>query len=64
MKTFITYWIIGCILVGLSHGQFKTKCPNDEIRDVDLAAAVSVWPVAIFMMFTYHTDKKYECKVK
>jgi hypothetical protein len=65
MNTLLGYWLIGCVLVGLSIAHFHERCPNDDIGNaVDWVATVAVWPVSLAAVIyspgaTYHT----ECKV-
>lgn len=63
MKAWLVYWILGCALVGMAQGSHWSRCPYDEVSTFEAIAMVSIWPTAIFGVFTLNTSlPKTQCK--
>ena len=47
MKSWLIYWIIGCIFTGVVIGRALEKCPKDNIELYKVSLAILVWPALI-----------------
>jgi hypothetical protein len=59
---FLTYWIIGCVLIGLGLGKHQQKCPDYKppLTANEIVAVIAVWPAhAIAAWFV--KDQPNEC---
>lgn len=64
MKFAVKFWIIGCVIIGLTHGRSLEKCPNDPPASASLLALqAAMWPVWIAALFTAPKDLKAKCEV-
>ncbi len=61
MKAVLTYWVIGCIFIGLTAGMMINDCPRDRLAPMDIAVAVLVWPSMLSAVLTYRPTGKLEC---
>lgn len=61
MKAVLTYWVMGCVLMGLLYGAGKAKCPNDDVSAEHLVAWVAIWPAVLAYPFTAPTPSSV-CK--
>lgn len=65
MKPLVTYWVIGCVLVGLFMGWRAGECPNDRIPNADILTMIATWPIIPAGLVTYRsTGKKFACDAK
>lgn len=62
MKALLTYWIVGCVLVGLSAGLHETRCPQDKYpKGYDIVTGVAVWPA--YVTWGLSNSRKPSCDV-
>ncbi len=58
MKALLTYWVIGCAVIGLPMGSMIKDCPNSDIKSSDVLGMIAAWPVVFFASFTAGEVKK------
>lgn len=64
MKGIKTYWLIGCVLIGLGVGLRARRCPNEEWpRSHTQVAMVAIWPVGVIAA-ALSPDKEIACEGK
>lgn len=63
MKAILTYWIIGCGLIGMLLGPISDRCPNDRIEALEIVSSVAIWPALIVGVVTSSSKAKATCKV-
>ena len=62
MKAFlIWYWLTGCLICGLALGNYADKCPRNDVKSYEVAAAVIVWPVAVISALAMSSRPPLEC---
>jgi hypothetical protein len=65
MKYLAIYWMVGCILFGLSAGLRKNNCPDESWADTHtMAFAVSVWPAVVLAVAVGGKSGPFPCEVK
>lgn len=48
MKAWLTYWLLGCAVVGFPVGSLMKDCPNAKIDILNIVGSVAIWPTIIF----------------
>lgn len=60
---YLTFWIIGCLMVGGAAATHKNYCPNDdETSGIELFGFAATWPAAITYILTVNKPSKVVCK--
>lgn len=49
MRAILVYWVLGCLLLGISLERLQVKCPGDRIKMAPEVALtfVAIWPASL-----------------
>lgn len=48
MNSLITYWVAGCVMIGVVMAAGSITCPDDEVPDPSrVVTSVAVWPALV-----------------
>lgn len=52
MKRIVTFWLVGCVLVGFDQYLTFQRCPSDNWPPIErMVGNVSIWPATLIASF-------------
>lgn len=63
MRSFVIYWVIGCVLIGVAVGKHERRCPHDSPPSLqNELVLIAIWPASFAAYYVNQTEPE-KCEV-